>query len=159
MSQGDRLSLEVGHDLSLVAELLIKESARSRVWIFDGCLGSGKTTMIKAVCEVLGVRDKVLSPSYSIVNEYIGLFGEIFYHFDFYRLGALKDAVDIGFDDYLYSGNYCFIEWPGLVYPLLPEDFFSVKIEIVKDSGVRILDFGHKTTKLKSVISRVDNSI
>ena len=108
------------------------------VFAFFGGMGAGKTTFIKAVCQRMGVtEDMVSSPTFAIVNEYEGSRGSI-YHFDFYRIRQISEAVNMGFDDYLYSGNLCFIEWPELVEPLLPEDTVRVTIEEQPD-GSRIL--------------------
>ena len=108
------------------------------VFAFFGGMGAGKTTFIKAVCQQMGVtEDMVSSPTFAIVNEYEGSRGSI-YHFDFYRIRQISEAVNMGFDDYLYSGNLCFIEWPELVEPLLPEDTVRVTIEEQPD-GSRIL--------------------
>ena len=108
------------------------------VFAFFGGMGAGKTTFIKAVCQQMGVtEDMVSSPTFAIVNEYEGSRGSI-YHFDFYRIRQISEAVNMGFDDYLYSGNLCFIEWPDLVEPLLPEDTVRVTIEEQPD-GSRIL--------------------
>lgn len=108
------------------------------VFAFFGGMGAGKTTFIKAVCQQMGVtEDMVSSPTFAIVNEYEGSSGSI-YHFDFYRIRQISEAVNMGFDDYLYSGNLCFIEWPELIEPLLPEDTVRVTIEEQPD-GSRIL--------------------
>lgn len=108
------------------------------VFAFFGGMGAGKTTFIKAVCQQMGVtEDMVSSPTFAIVNEYEGSRGSI-YHFDFYRIRQISEAVNMGFDDYLYSGNLCFIEWPELIEPLLPEDTVRVIIEEQPD-GSRIL--------------------
>ena len=108
------------------------------VFAFYGGMGAGKTTLIRAICSQLGVTDDVVtSPTFSIVNEYQGTDGPI-YHFDFYRIRKLSEAVDMGFDDYLYSGNPCFIEWPELVEPLLPDD--TVRVDIAENpDGSRTL--------------------
>lgn len=114
-------------------------SSHRRVFAFYGKMGAGKTTFIKALCEALGVDDVVNSPTFAIVNEYHsgGLDCPI-YHFDFYRIKNLSEAVDIGTDDYFYSGNPCFIEWPELVEDILPEDAVRVDIEELYD-GRRVL--------------------
>ena len=91
------------------------------VFAFEGGMGAGKTTFIRALCRQLGVTDTVTSPTFAIVNEYSAP-AESIYHFDFYRLKDIQDAVAIGLEDYLYGGSICLIEWPGLVDPLLPDD-------------------------------------
>ena len=97
--------------------------------------GAGKTTFIKAVCEALGVEDTVASPTFAIVNEYADADGEPVYHFDFYRIKNLGEAYDIGSEEYFYSGSPCFIEWPELVEPLLPEETVAVRIEVHDDQS------------------------
>ena len=114
------------------------------VFAFYGKMGSGKTTFIKAVCEQLGVEDVVTSPTFAIVNEYSlphdCKFGETVYHFDFYRIKRLEEAYDIGFADYVDSGELCFIEWPELIEDLLPADVTRVEIVEAED-GSRIVSF------------------
>ena len=98
------------------------------VFAFYGPMGAGKTTFIKAICHELGVTDDVVaSPTFAIVNEYKARQGRIF-HFDFYRIKKLSEAVDMGLDDYFYSGCPCFVEWPELIEPLLPEDAVRVTL-------------------------------
>ena len=117
----------------------IRQMGESRVFAFYGKMGSGKTTFIKAVCEELGVDDVITSPTFAIVNEYsLRGGGEILYHFDFYRIKKLEEVYDMGFEEYFYSGNYCFIEWPELVEPLLPDDTLRVSISEQPD-GSRLI--------------------
>ena len=99
------------------------------VFAFYGKMGAGKTTFIKAVCEELGVEDVINSPTFAIVNEYVDGKGEPIYHFDFYRIKNLQEVMDIGYEDYVYSGNVCFMEWPELIENLLPDDAVKVTIE------------------------------
>ncbi len=109
------------------------------VFAFYGTMGAGKTTFVKALCEVLGVTDDtVTSPTFAIVNEYRADGGELIYHFDFYRVKRLEEVYDMGYEDYFYSGALCFIEWPELVEELLPEDTVRVTIEEQPD-GSRLL--------------------
>ena len=123
----------------------IREAARKfirligerRVIAFYGKMGSGKTTFIKALCEELGVNDVITSPTFAIVNDYTAN-EESIYHFDFYRIKKLEEAYDMGFEEYFYSGNYCFIEWPELVEPLLPDDTLRVSISEQPD-GSRLI--------------------
>jgi tRNA threonylcarbamoyladenosine biosynthesis protein TsaE len=96
--------------------------------LFEGEMGAGKTTFIKAICAELGVSDPVSSPTFSIVNEYEGRNGQRIYHFDFYRIEDEREALNIGFYDYLDSGNLCLIEWPSKVENLLPEHNLLVEI-------------------------------
>src|SRR5690606_32906579 len=100
-------------------------------------MGAGKTTIIKALCEELGVKEHVTSPTFSIVNEYTGNSGLI-YHFDFYRLKNEQEAYDLGYEEYFYSGNYCFVEWPQKIESLLPQNAFSIYIDINADQSRRV---------------------
>lgn len=100
-----------------------------RIIAFQGSMGAGKTTFIAALCKVLGVDDIVTSPTFAIVNEYADATGQPVYHFDFYRIKNLREAVDIGCEDYFYSGFPCFIEWPELIEDLLPADTVRVTID------------------------------
>jgi tRNA threonylcarbamoyladenosine biosynthesis protein TsaE len=111
----------------------------NRVVAFYGSMGAGKTTFISALCRFFGVDDDVCSPTFTIVNEYRAADGDSIFHFDFYRIEALKEAVDIGFEEYLYSGSLCLIEWPEKVEPLLPEDTLNVKIYALPDDS-RIIE-------------------
>lgn len=108
----------------------------ARVIAFYAKMGAGKTTFTRALCEELGVQEPVTSPTFAIVNEYEGPI----YHFDFYRLKSLKEAYDLGFEDYLYSGAYCLIEWPELVEDLLPTESVRVHI-IVDEDGTRTVSW------------------
>lgn len=122
------------------AQQFVQAMKGRTVFAFHGGMGAGKTTFIKAICEALGVRDDVVaSPTFAIVNEYQadGPFPTIF-HFDFYRIRRLEEAVDMGFDDYLYSGSPCFIEWPEFVEPLLPEDTVNVEISEQPDGSRQV---------------------
>lgn len=121
-----------------VAEQLLKNSA-SKVFLFYGDMGVGKTTFIKELVKQLGVIETSSSPSFSIVNEYETSQGAI-YHFDFYRINDINEAFDIGLEDYLYSGNYIFIEWPEKINPLLPKDANKLYINI-NPNGSRTLKF------------------
>ena len=91
-------------------------------------MGAGKTTFIKAICKNLGVEDMTSSPTFSLVNEYETRQGQRVYHFDLYRINSEIEALDMGIDDYLYSGNWCFIEWPEKIPNLLPENVSIVNI-------------------------------
>ena len=119
---------------------VLLQAAPRRVFAFHGNMGAGKTTFIKQLCEDMGTQDVVNSPTFAIVNVYdvqTPYSGEV-YHFDCYRLKDLREAQDFGAEEYLYSGNYCFIEWPEMIAPLLPDDTVQVRIE-VQENGNRIL--------------------
>ena len=120
-------------DIASAAQKFVDEMGEKRVFAFYGKMGAGKTTFIKAVCEALGVTDVVTSPTFAIVNEYADAAGRPVYHFDFYRIKNLREAYDMGCEEYFYSGNPCFIEWPELIDGLLPEDTVSVTIEVLED--------------------------
>jgi tRNA threonylcarbamoyladenosine biosynthesis protein TsaE len=115
-------------DLIPVAKQLIADNPSGRIFAFYGPMGAGKTTFIKAICHELGVADIVQSPSFSIINEYKKEAGESIYHFDFYRIRNISEVFDIGYEDYLYSGSYCFMEWPELIESLLPAETVRVSI-------------------------------
>jgi len=117
------------NELAIIARKII-ETATSKIFLFYGSMGVGKTTLIKEISHQLGTLDDASSPSFSIVNEYEISEGLI-YHFDFYRIQKPQEALDLGFEDYLYSGNYVFIEWPEKIEMLLPED--AVVIELTKN--------------------------
>jgi len=124
----------------------IKETAEQilasnpkKIILFNGEMGVGKTTLIKQLCKSLGVQDATSSPTFSLVNEYYTSDNQIVYHFDFYRLNKETEALDMGVDDYLYSGNWCFIEWSEKIANLLPEETSIVTIELLAD-GKRSLE-------------------
>lgn len=133
-----QLIVDSEKDLNKVAKEIIKYSGDQNIWIFYGEMGSGKTTLIKAIAGRLGIEDNVHSPTFSIVNEYINLRDEVFYHFDFYRIKNEIEAMDIGIDEYFDSGNLCFIEWPQKIPSLLPEKYLKVDIKITSDIGREI---------------------
>lgn len=124
------------------ARELLAFAGEEKIWILEGGMGAGKTTFVKALCEVLGVKDLVNSPTFSIVNEYLGGDGARIYHFDCYRLKDEEEALDMGFEEYIYSGDLCLIEWPSKVEGLLPEHLLEVSIEAQPD-GSRMLKAQH----------------
>lgn len=124
--------------ISECAKLVINLCRHSKVWVFKGAIGAGKTTLIKAIASEMGVVDLVNSPSYGLVNEYTDSKGNIFYHFDFYRIEDPMEAVEMGFHEYLESGNYCWIEWPEKVHGLLPEALMNISIKEVDHSQRQI---------------------
>ncbi len=115
-------------DLMQAAESFIKKAGNIKVWLFYGEMGSGKTTFIKCLCRVLGVTENMSSPTFSIVNEYKGSDNKRVFHFDFYRIGSETEAYDIGTEDYFYSGDYCFVEWPEKIPSLVPAERAEVHI-------------------------------
>jgi tRNA threonylcarbamoyladenosine biosynthesis protein TsaE len=120
------------------AREFIAQIGNHRVFAFYGKMGAGKTTFIKAVCEELGVQDVINSPTFAIVNEYLDGNGEQIFHFDFYRIKKEQEVLDIGYEDYVYSGNVCFMEWPELIEDLLPEDTIKVTIEEQPDGTRKV---------------------
>lgn len=112
----------------LAKEVLAKFESK-RVFLLKGDLGAGKTTFIKVLCEQLGVEEDMSSPTFSLINEYKGANGPV-YHMDLYRLKDEMEAYDIGLEDILDSGSYCFIEWPEKIYNLLSDDFVRVSIHV-----------------------------
>ena len=121
------------------ARLLLTNFPDERIFAFYGAMGAGKTTFIKAICRELGSHDYVTSPSFALINEYSAANGSVIYHFDFYRIKKLEEAFDLGYEDYIYSGNYCFIEWPEMIEQLLPEGIVEVRIK-EGDRGTRVLE-------------------
>jgi tRNA threonylcarbamoyladenosine biosynthesis protein TsaE len=122
------------------AEKLIEFGGNQKIFLFYGDMGAGKTTLIKSLCERLGVQEPATSPTFSIVNEYKAKDGMI-YHFDFYRLKNQTEALDLGYEEYFYSGNYCFIEWPEKIDDLLPDHYNRVDIKVLGENE-RLLTFG-----------------
>ena len=132
---------EQGEEVA-ATDILVKCGDR-RVFAFNGKMGAGKTTFIKQLCEAMGTNDVVNSPTFAIVNVYEvnkaeneGI--EEVYHFDCYRIKDLIEAMDMGTEEYLYSGNYCFIEWAEMIAPILPDDLVTVEIEVL-ENGDRAL--------------------
>ena len=126
----------------IAGQLLDHLNDEVRVVLFEGDLGAGKTSLIKEICHRLGCEDSVTSPTFSLINEYRA--GEqTIYHIDLYRLESTEEVIHIGIEDYLYSGNWCFIEWPELVKPLVERPYAQVNIEIesVATRNFRILKY------------------
>lgn len=122
--------------LDAVAKKLINQFPGYRIFAFYGKMGAGKTTFIQSVCKALGSADNVTSPTFALINEYKTSQLLSVFHFDFYRIKDIEEAFDLGYEDYFYSGNYCLIEWPELIEPLLPGNIVKVKIEVT-DDGTR----------------------
>jgi tRNA threonylcarbamoyladenosine biosynthesis protein TsaE len=123
--------------LSEAARALIQFAGDRKIFLFNGEMGAGKTTFIKALCKELGVDENMSSPTYSIVNEYINSSGNKVFHFDLYRLKNIEECFDIGMEEYLDSGDYCFIEWPEIAQPIYPLDVVNVTISV--EDGCRKL--------------------
>lgn len=135
------LTIDSVESLPEVAAEFLRLAEGKRIFAFHGSMGAGKTTFTKALCDCLGVCDTVNSPTFAIVNEYADTAGDIVaYHFDFYRLKSVAEAIDMGAEDYFYSGAYCFLEWPELVEDLLPEDALHVSLTEQAD-GTRLIEF------------------
>ena len=116
-------------DIKNTAEAIIREYADYRLFVLNGEMGAGKTTFAKQFCRILGAKEEVTSPTFAIANIYTSdKFGEI-YHFDFYRLKLPQEALDIGLDEYLYSGNYCLMEWPDIIIDYVPRPFVKINIQ------------------------------
>lgn len=122
-------TIQNSNELKDAANKLIHSFSLIRVFLFEAEMGAGKTTFIKEIAKQLGVDSPMSSPTYSIVNEYTGTQGTI-YHFDLYRIRSIEECFDFGMEEYLSSGNYCFIEWPELANMLYPEKYVMVKIEV-----------------------------
>ncbi|MBI4945117.1 MAG: tRNA (adenosine(37)-N6)-threonylcarbamoyltransferase complex ATPase subunit type 1 TsaE [Bacteroidetes bacterium] len=153
------LSLKSLSELPAAAKQILSFAGDKKIFCFYGELGAGKTTLIKEICKQLGVKDAGSSPTFSLVNEYktaaptlkegkgnsslgreqtapFRAGGDTIYHFDLYRLKSESEIYDIGYEDYLFSGNYCFIEWPEKIERLLPEDYVRVQIEVKNDERI-----------------------
>lgn len=121
-------------DLAAAAERMIAQYPQERIFLFYGHMGAGKTTFINALCAALEVQDSTSSPTFSIVNEYASSHGPLF-HFDFYRLKDESEALDLGYEEYFYSGNYCFVEWPEKIENLLPSHYLKITIEAIDNQS------------------------
>jgi tRNA threonylcarbamoyladenosine biosynthesis protein TsaE len=117
-------------DLESVVNNIIPYKSKFNIWVFYGQMGAGKTTLIRKLCKKLGVIDNPNSPTFSLVNEYHTSLGEKIYHFDFFRINSIDEAFDLGYEEYLYSGNLCLIEWPEKIESLLPEKYLKITIEV-----------------------------
>lgn len=126
-------------DLSRVSRFLIDWRDKSNIIAFYGPMGSGKTTLIKNLCHILGVSDEVNSPTFALINEYLTDNDKSIFHFDFYRIKKLEEVYDIGYEDYFYSGHLCLLEWPELIDPLMPDHFIKVEIALGNTDTKRII--------------------
>ena len=120
------------------ARQFVDAMGENKVFAIFGPMGVGKTTFVKAICEILGVEDTITSPTFAIVNEYRTNTGDQIFHFDFYRIRKVEEVYDMGYEDYVYSGAVCFLEWPELIEELLPEDAVRVTLSEEED-GTRTI--------------------
>ena len=121
------------------ARQFLKETAGKQIFAFYGEMGSGKTTFIRALCQEMGVTDTVTSPTFTLVNEYRRPAGTPVYHFDFYRIKKITEVLDFGIEEYFDSGSPCFMEWPEMIEPLLPDETMRISITVAPD-GSRIIE-------------------
>ncbi|MDR2362246.1 MAG: tRNA (adenosine(37)-N6)-threonylcarbamoyltransferase complex ATPase subunit type 1 TsaE [Prevotellaceae bacterium] len=119
-------------DLPAAAEIIAPIVRQAQIVAFHGDMGAGKTTLIKALCDIFGVRDTVVSPTFALVNEYHDSAGHPIFHFDFYRINSPNEAYDLGYEEYFYSPFLCLIEWPEKIIPLLPPHALRLYIEVGK---------------------------
>lgn len=136
MSQVSEIQLNAFalEDLPQIADQLLSAIGNHKIITFYGEMGAGKTTLIKQLCKTLKVTDTIQSPTFSIVNEYLTEDNQQIYHFDFYRIKEEEEALDFGVEEYFYSGNYCFIEWPEKIPNLIPEKAVKVSITLTEDN-------------------------
>ena len=125
-------------DYPRAAREFIKYMQQERIFAFYGKMGTGKTTFIKSICEAMGVEDIINSPTFAIVNEYEDAEQNTIFHFDFYRIKNIAEVYNMGYEEYLYSDAYCFIEWPELIEELLPEESTKVFMEENEDGSRRV---------------------
>ncbi|MGZ4035161.1 MAG: tRNA (adenosine(37)-N6)-threonylcarbamoyltransferase complex ATPase subunit type 1 TsaE [Bacteroidia bacterium] len=133
----NKITINTLSELPSAAKQLLQICEGKKTFAFSGQMGAGKTTFIKTICLALGVKDTISSPTFSLVNEYHSATGEKIYHFDFYRIKDLSEAYDMGFEEYLYSKGYCFIEWPEKIEELLPQD--CVKVNLTLEAEKRLV--------------------
>jgi|TARA_B100000902_G_scaffold397491_1_gene461459 tRNA threonylcarbamoyladenosine biosynthesis protein TsaE len=111
----------------------ILDDNSSKVILFNGNLGSGKTTLIQLICQKLNIKDKVLSPTFNLINEYKTKHNLKVYHFDLYRIKSIEELIDIDFIEYVYSGNYCFIEWPNICVDIIDIEYKEIFIDVISE--------------------------
>ena len=132
-----KIEIESLSELPKVAETVLGELRGRSVVLFRGPMGAGKTTLISRIAAALGAEDTVTSPTFALVNQYEGEGGRRIYHFDFYRINNVEEALDLGYEEYFYSGDLCLVEWPEKIEPLLPEDAMTVTITVGEDEHRR----------------------
>lgn len=123
-------------DLVFIAESILKSAGEEGIFLFYGEMGAGKTTLIKALCKNLQVEEEVKSPTFNLVNEYQSITGKTIYHFDFYRIDDVSEALDFGTDEYFSSGDLCLVEWPEKISEILPEPHHRINIQIEDNSRI-----------------------
>jgi len=126
-------------EINHIAARFIQAHPADRIFAFYGEMGAGKTTFIKALCEEMHVMDYVTSPTFALINEYKTKNDSTIFHFDFYRIKSISEVFDFGYEDYFYSGDYCFIEWPELIETLLPSITVKVTIKEI-EKGKRVIE-------------------
>lgn len=129
-------------ELNILAKALLPYIKKQPVVAFYGKMGVGKTTLIKAICEEIKVNNIVTSPTFTLVNEYTSKKGDIIYHLDFYRINKIEEIYDFGYEEYFFSGHYCFIEWPEAAESILPYNTLKIKISETR-TGKRIINVSH----------------
>jgi len=125
--------------LPAAARKILEHTSGQKILAFYGSMGAGKTTIVKAICKVLGAGDIVTSPTFTMVNEYLTNKNEIIYHIDFYRIKKVEEVFDFGIEEYFSSGSYCFMEWPELIGGILPPETVKIRITI-GEKDQRIID-------------------
>jgi tRNA threonylcarbamoyladenosine biosynthesis protein TsaE len=123
-------------EIGRTAKIILSLNPSSKIFIFNGEMGSGKTTLIKAIIKELGYEGTVSSPTFSIINEYLN--GDKIYHFDFYRIKNKNELLDIGIDEYISSNNRCFVEWPNLITDMLPDKHIELNIDIISSDDRKL---------------------
>jgi tRNA threonylcarbamoyladenosine biosynthesis protein TsaE len=134
----NRIVIKSLREIERAAAEFLEMIGNNKIIALYGSMGAGKTTFTKALCKVMGVVDGVNSPTFSIINEYRNLEGTPVYHFDFYRIESLSDAFDIGYEEYVYSGELCIIEWPEKIEQILPDETLKVQISVLDDESREI---------------------
>jgi tRNA threonylcarbamoyladenosine biosynthesis protein TsaE len=139
-----RLIIKNLSDIDRVAKEFAGLTIGYPIIAFYGSMGAGKTTFIKALCKALKVDDIVNSPTFTIVNEYKSQIGFSIYHFDFYRISKIQEAIDLGFEEYIYSDGICLMEWPEKIEEILPEETLKVNINVLEDGSREIILNGYE---------------
>ncbi|MFD2245729.1 tRNA (adenosine(37)-N6)-threonylcarbamoyltransferase complex ATPase subunit type 1 TsaE [Pontibacter ruber] len=134
-----RIEMSSLADLPAAASVLLEHAQKEPIILFEGPMGAGKTTLIKELCHLMGVKENVSSPTFALVNEYEAADRKLIYHFDFYRIRDEREALDIGVTEYFDSGNLCLIEWPSLIPNLLPDHYLLVTLQPAEHGEVRTM--------------------